>query len=109
MKTIRLDKDAFGQGLIAFLNNGYSYEVVERNDGNVDVTAKSVYFTKYKDWMPVEKAAIKYVHGKIADIGCGAGRHALYLQEKGFNVTGFDNSPLAVQVCRKTWIKKSDK
>jgi len=107
MKTIRLDKDAFGQGLVAYLRDGWAYEIVERNDGNVDVTDKGVYFTKYKEWRDIEKTAVKYANGKIADIGCGAGRHSLYLQSKGFDVTGVDSSPLAIEVCRKLGLKKA--
>lgn len=30
---------------------------------------------------------------KILDAGCGRGRHAVYLNRKGFDVTGFDLSP----------------
>ncbi|MCX6292115.1 MAG: class I SAM-dependent methyltransferase [Bacteroidetes bacterium] len=30
---------------------------------------------------------------RILDVACGKGRHALYLNEKGFDVTGFDLSP----------------
>ena len=41
-----------------------------------------------------------YVHGRVLDIGCGAGRHALYLQEQGHPVTGIDISPLAIDVCK---------
>ena len=37
----------------------------------------------------------------MLDIGCGAGRHSLYLQSQGYAVTGIDLSPLAVQVCQK--------
>jgi SAM-dependent methyltransferase len=40
-------------------------------------------------------------------VGCGAGRHALYLQKKGFDVLGIDVSPLAVQVCRLRGLKKA--
>lgn len=41
------------------------------------------------------------------DVGCGAGRVGLYLQEKGFDVTGIDNSPMAVAVCKKRGLKKA--
>jgi SAM-dependent methyltransferase len=48
---------------------------------------------------------MKFVKGRVIDIGCGAGRHSLYLQEKGFKVTGLDISPAAVEVCRKRGLK----
>ncbi len=37
--------------------------------------------------------------------GCGMGRHALYLQEQGFDVTGTDNSPLVVKICKLRGMK----
>ncbi|SMO67684.1 class I SAM-dependent methyltransferase [Solitalea koreensis] len=30
---------------------------------------------------------------KILDVGCGRGRHSIYLNKKGYNVTGIDLSP----------------
>ena len=50
---------------------------------------------------------MKYVKGRVLDIGCGAGRHSLYLQGKGFDVTGIDNSPLAIKVCSARGLKKA--
>jgi 2-polyprenyl-3-methyl-5-hydroxy-6-metoxy-1,4-benzoquinol methylase len=50
---------------------------------------------------------MKSVKGRVLDIGVGAGRHSLYLQEKGFNVLGIDVSPLILEVCRKRGLKKS--
>jgi cyclopropane fatty-acyl-phospholipid synthase-like methyltransferase len=40
----------------------------------------------------VEKKSMGYVKGRtVLDIGCGPGRHALYLQnERGFDVLGID-------------------
>jgi len=43
----------------------------------------------------------------VLDIGCGAGRHALYLQHKGFNVTAIDNSPLTIKVCKLRGLRKA--
>ena len=43
---------------------------------------------------------MSYVKGSVLDIGAGAGRHSLYLQGKGHEVLGIDNSPLALEVCR---------
>lgn len=34
---------------------------------------------------------------RIVDIGCGVGRHAVYLGERGFEIAGMDLSPTGVQ------------
>ena len=77
-------------------------EITERNDGFIDVEDPGIWFSTYKDWLDVEKKSMKYVNGtRVLDIGCGTGKHALYLQkEKGFGVFGIDTSPLAIRVCK---------
>lgn len=42
------------------------------------------------------------------DVGCGAGRHSLYLQEKGFDILGIDISPLAIEVCKLRGLRKAE-
>jgi SAM-dependent methyltransferase len=37
---------------------------------------------------------------RVLDVGCGVGRHALYLAARGFDVTGVDNAPAAVAACK---------
>ncbi|MCK4414566.1 MAG: class I SAM-dependent methyltransferase [Candidatus Eisenbacteria sp.] len=46
------------------------------------------------------------VRGRILDVGCGAGRSMLYLQQKGRAVTGIDISPLAIEVCRRRHLSR---
>jgi SAM-dependent methyltransferase len=41
----------------------------------------------------------------VLDVGCGAGRVALYLQERGHKVVGIDLSPLAVEVSRRRGVR----
>ena len=50
---------------------------------------------------------MEFVKGRVLDIGCGAGRHSLYLQNRGFDVLGIDNSPLAIKVCKLRGLKKA--
>ncbi len=101
-------QDAHGHAMFDHLNRKGGYEIVERDDGLITPTnAPAVYFSQYRDWPPHERNAMRYVRGKVLDIGCGAGRHALYLQEKGFDVLGIDTSPLAIKVCRLRGLKKA--
>jgi len=37
------------------------------------------------------------VRGKALDLGCGDGRHALFLAEQGYHVTAVDFSPVAIK------------
>ncbi|MDD5658352.1 MAG: class I SAM-dependent methyltransferase, partial [Elusimicrobia bacterium] len=43
--------------------------------------------------------------GRVLDVGCGGGRHALHLQRKGLRVTGIDLSPLTVKICKARGLK----
>lgn len=106
MKT---NQDAYGKQLLAqYLGTTPTAEIIERDD-NFIATGSDIgmYFTEYEEWGALEQKAIAKVHGKTLDIGCGAGRHSLYLQEKGFDVTGIDNSPGAVKVCKMRGLKKA--
>jgi SAM-dependent methyltransferase len=101
-------QDSHGHAMFDYLKGKGGFEVVERNDGFVTPTnAPAVYFSKYRHWPAHEKKAMRYARGKVLDIGCGAGRHSLYLQEKGLDVLGIDTSPLAIKVCRLRGLKKT--
>ena len=106
---MKITRDAWGQQLLAQHNSRTAtVEIIEREDGYVDTGSEAgLYFRDYKRWSPVEREAIKLAQGRVLDIGCGAGRHSLYLQQKGFEVTGIDNSPGAIKVCRLRGLKKA--
>lgn len=38
---------------------------------------------------------------RVLDIGCGLGRHAVYLAARGFEVTAVDNAPAAISACQQ--------
>jgi hypothetical protein len=102
-------QDAFGHGMYDFLNGIKGAEIVERDDGLINPNGgPALYFAPYRKWHPLERKAIRFAKGRILDIGCGAGRHALYLQDKGLDVLGIDNSPLAVEVARRRGLKKAE-
>jgi len=101
------EEDAFGQMLWSCYSGNEVFEVVERDDGLKNVRNPKVYFSNYEDWHPIEQKAMQFVKGRVLDVGCGAGRHPLYLQKKGFDVLGIDVSPLAIKVCELRGLKKA--
>ena len=85
-----------------------SAEIVERDDGMIMVNrGPMMYFEPIRRWPQPESAAMKLVRGKVLDIGCGPGRVALHLQERGFDVTGIDVSPGAIRVARARGLRKA--
>ncbi|MHB1830576.1 MAG: class I SAM-dependent methyltransferase [Candidatus Micrarchaeaceae archaeon] len=101
MQKINANQDAHGQVILSYFKKQHSFDVVERNDGYINIDAGAdMYFSEYPNWRNHEKEAIKHAKGRCLDIGCGAGRVLLYLQRKGFKPTGIDSSPIAVKVCR---------
>ncbi len=104
----KVDKDAFGHEMLDYLNGDSYTEIIERDDGYVDYSGgPKGYFLDYKEWLSIERQAMRYAQGRVLDIGCGAGRHSLYLQKKGLDVTGIDNSPLVIEVCKRRGLKKT--
>jgi len=106
---IKNKSDAFGHALNDYLNDrGPLVEVIERDDGYIATSGGgNQYFASYLDWPPHQQRAMRYVRGRVLDIGCGAGSHALYLQRKGFVVLGIDVSPLAIAVCKRRGLKRA--
>lgn len=103
------NKDTYGQELLAFLKEEKCCEICERDDGYIDASGvtPALYFSDYKDWSDIQKIAVKKAKGKVLDVGGGAGRLALYLQKKNFEVVSIDNSPLAVRVCKERGVKNA--
>ncbi|HEV7958102.1 MAG TPA: class I SAM-dependent methyltransferase, partial [Acidimicrobiales bacterium] len=74
----------------------------EREDGFTQVGAgPEVYLAPLRDWPAAERQALRLARGKVLDVGCGAGRVALALQERGIDVVGLDWSPRAVEAARR--------
>lgn len=106
MKGLPRHQDAYGHGVLDHLEGNAWIEVVERDDGAIAPDAGPAgYFAEPRKWPAFEKQALRLVRGRVLDVGAGAGRVALYLQERGHDVVAIDNSPLAVEVCRRRGVK----
>jgi cyclopropane fatty-acyl-phospholipid synthase-like methyltransferase len=75
-----------------------TWEEIFKKDGKV--------FTNTQEDIPnVAKLFKKMKIKRILDLGCGTGRHVIYLSKKGFDVYGFDVSRTGV-IYTKKWLKK---
>ena len=99
-------QDAYGHEIFDYSQGKPSLEIVERDDGLISFSqGPEFYFAPFKKWPNYERSAIRYARGRVLDIGCGAGRVPLYLQEQGLNCTAIDISTLAVKVCQQRGVK----
>ena len=101
--------DAFGQVLVACHAGGggpgVAFELIERSDGHLGVMDAARYFARPNDWTPTTRLARERAAGRILDIGAGAGRVALVLQDEGYDVVALDVSQGATTVCRERGVR----
>jgi len=73
--------------------------LMRRDDGLVTDLAEVIrgYFD---DPRGQHVALLERLAGRVLDVGCGVGRHTLWLQERGVEAVGIDSSPGALAVAR---------
>lgn len=99
------DPDPFAEALESYYETGRGAYTYTRSDGNRDTENAAVYFTTYSEFPKIEKQALKFARGRVLDIGCGAGRHALYLQRKGLHVSAIDASPRVAAIASSRGVR----
>jgi SAM-dependent methyltransferase len=93
--------DILGKALLDYYHGNYTEDIfAETNISEEDVLPLPYFFRSYNKMPKLEKKALKLSKGKVLDVGCGAGCHALYLQKKGLKVSAIDTSEGAVKVCK---------
>ena len=78
---------------------------IERDDGRVETLPVGDYVKPLLEWDDSERLGIQHAQGKVLDIGCGAGRVLIHLQNRGYEVVGIDFAPGAVTACQKRGIE----
>jgi SAM-dependent methyltransferase len=93
--------DLFGLALRDWAAGQTEPETLERDDGFTEVGAgHELYVAPFAHWLGAERQALRFVRGRVIDVGCAAGRVPLHLQQRGYDVVGLDASPLAVRTAR---------
>jgi SAM-dependent methyltransferase len=82
-------------------------EIVERDDGLISGTPADRYLSRPADWPGFERRALDRLDGRVLDIGAGAGRVALALQDRGVPVVALDVSPGSIEVARTRGVRET--
>ncbi|MFV9552136.1 class I SAM-dependent methyltransferase [Algibacter sp. PT7-4] len=95
-------KDLFGNALLDYQNGNYSEDIkTSTNISGEDDLPLPYLFRNFNTMPKLEQKALKLCKGYILDVGCGAGSHSLFLQNKGHQVKAIDVSKGAIQVAKQ--------
>lgn len=94
-------QDILGSALLDYYHGNYTEDLItETNISEEDELPLPYFFRNYSEMPSIERKALKLSKGKVLDVGCGAGSHSLYLQEKGLQITAIDTSAGAIEVTK---------
>jgi len=94
--------DPLGRAMLDYQRGGLR-GVCQYRDGDetADALIGELYFPPDDGFDPDLRELLTSLPDPIVDVGCGAGQHALWLQERDRTVVGFDASPGAVRAARE--------
>ncbi|MBU2950178.1 class I SAM-dependent methyltransferase [Tamlana agarivorans] len=102
-------KDLFGKALRDYQNGNYTEDLITAtNISDEDSLPLPYLFRGFKDMPKLEQKALKHCKGFVLDVGCGAGNHSLYLQQKGLSVKAIDVSEGAVEVSKQRGVEHTE-
>lgn len=97
--------DPMGQAILDFARDGKAGDIVVSSDICDDDIIPVLYLFRNYEAMPeLEKIALKQCSGKVLDVGAGAGIHAAYLLENGYQVDAIDISTGSVEHMKRIGI-----
>lgn len=100
--------DIFGHAISDYYHNNEPEDIrTETNISEEDLLPTSYLFRDFEKMPLIEQKAMNLSHGKILDIGCAAGSHSLYLQNKGLEVHAIDISPKAIEICELRGVQQA--
>ncbi|UQD55991.1 bifunctional 2-polyprenyl-6-hydroxyphenol methylase/3-demethylubiquinol 3-O-methyltransferase UbiG [Flavobacterium sp. K5-23] len=102
-------KDLFGKAILDFqTKNSPENIITETSISEADEMSVDYLFRSYMEMPLLEQKALDLVKGKTLDVGCGAGSHALHLQnERDLEITSIDISANAIQACQLRGLKNA--
>ena len=103
------EHDIIGNALLDYQTKGIPTNITTFSSLDEEDNMSVAYLFRGYEQMPLlERKALQLCRGNILDIGCGAGSHTMYLQQKGHDVTALDRSSGAVEVCKLRGVTKTE-
>lgn len=98
--------DALGRAMLDFQRGGLCGNCLHRDGDSVaDARIYGFYFRPPETWSGEFRALLDSLDGPVLDAGCGPGRQARWLQDRGREVVAIDSSPHAVQAAREHGVR----
>ena len=100
-------RDIFGKALLDYYQNSFVPPLLLHNEyGPPETIPVDRFFWREDKFPDLELFALKQVHGKILEVGAGTGRHTLYMQNQGHDVSALDISASCGILMKKMGVEK---
>lgn len=101
--------DPLGEAMLAYQRGEYHTGDLLYRDGEQvqDGHVEEYYFGDPSDPSEFTRRRFEHVEGPVLDVGCGAGRDALWFQER-YETLAVDVSPGAVQAARERGVENAE-
>jgi len=100
--------DVFGKAIKDYHNGKDAVIDTYSSIGGWDKLPVKYLFRSFEEMPVIEQNALKLTFGEVLDLGCGAGSHSLYLQNKGLSVKPIDISGGAIEVCKERGLNHAE-
>jgi len=102
-----MERDVYGEALYDFHMLGKLKDplLLHSSYGDIEEMPVEVFFRDETDFPELEHIALALCDGHVLDVGAGVGSHALYLQDKGFQVDALEISESACNIMKQRGVQ----
>ena len=102
--------DLFGKAILDYQTQNTPEPLITSTSISDEDEMDVAYLFRSYDMMPkIEQKALQLAYGKVLDIGCGAGSHALSLQnDRNLTVKAIDISENAIKACELRGLENTE-
>ncbi|SDR28703.1 class I SAM-dependent methyltransferase [Natronobacterium texcoconense] len=101
--------DPLGRAMLAYQRDEPGRLLYRDGSRTQDGRVREFYFQPSDEWSDETVGVLERLcdHEPILDVGCGAGQHALWWQDRGVDAVGIDASPGAVRSARERGLESA--